>query len=64
MGSRIVSSALKSRVDMGKDNKNVRELLLAAPDINADLFRAVIAPKLAPCKARARPSMRPHPTSR
>jgi esterase/lipase superfamily enzyme len=47
MGSRIVSSALKSRVDMGKDNKNVRELLLAAPDINADLFRAVIAPKLA-----------------
>jgi esterase/lipase superfamily enzyme len=47
MGNRIVSQALKARLDAGKDTKNVRELLLAAPDINAELFRTVLAPKLA-----------------
>jgi len=47
MGNRIVSHALKARVDTGKKTKHVREVLLAAPDINADLFRTVIAPKLA-----------------
>ena len=46
MGGRMVSQALKTRVDMAKETKHVRELLLAAPDINADLFRTVIAPKL------------------
>jgi esterase/lipase superfamily enzyme len=46
MGNRIVSQALRSRVDKGRDTKQLRELLLAAPDINADLFASVIAPKL------------------
>ena len=47
MGNRIVGHALQARADKGKETKNLRELLLAAPDINADVFRAVIAPKLA-----------------
>ena len=47
MGSRIVSQVLKSRVDRGMSTSHVSELLLAAPDINADLFQTVIAPKLA-----------------
>jgi esterase/lipase superfamily enzyme len=46
MGSRIVSQVLKSRVDRGKAPTRLSELLLAAPDINADLFRTVIAPRL------------------
>jgi esterase/lipase superfamily enzyme len=46
MGGRIVSHALQSRADKGKETKQVRELLLAAPDINAEIFRNVIAPKL------------------
>jgi esterase/lipase superfamily enzyme len=45
MGSRIVSQALRSRIDRGKP-AGVSELLLAAPDINADLFRTAIAPRL------------------
>jgi len=47
MGNRIVSKALRARVDKGKGIGKLRELLLAAPDINADLFRTVIAPRLA-----------------
>jgi esterase/lipase superfamily enzyme len=47
MGSRIVSQVLRSRVERSKPTGHLRELLLAAPDINADLFRTVIAPKLA-----------------
>jgi esterase/lipase superfamily enzyme len=47
MGNRIVTHALQSRVEKGKETKHLRELLLAAPDINADLFRTVIAPRLA-----------------
>jgi esterase/lipase superfamily enzyme len=47
MGNRIVGHALQARADKGKATKNLRELLLAAPDINADVFRSVIAPKLA-----------------
>jgi esterase/lipase superfamily enzyme len=50
MGSRIVSQVLRSRVERGKATARVSELLLAAPDINADLFRSVIAPKLAEMK--------------
>jgi esterase/lipase superfamily enzyme len=46
MGGRIVSHALQSRIDKGKEVKNLRELLLAAPDINAEIFRNIIAPKL------------------
>jgi esterase/lipase superfamily enzyme len=46
MGSRVVTQALRSRVDKGKSTAHVRELLLAAPDINADLFRKAIAPRL------------------
>jgi len=47
MGTRVVSHALQQRADKGKSGKQLRELLLAAPDINAELFRSVIAPKLA-----------------
>jgi esterase/lipase superfamily enzyme len=50
MGNRIVGHALQARMDKGKETKNLRELLLAAADINADVFRAVIAPKLAAMK--------------
>jgi esterase/lipase superfamily enzyme len=46
MGNRIVGHALQARVDQKKDTKNLREILLAAPDISADIFRAVIAPRL------------------
>jgi esterase/lipase superfamily enzyme len=46
MGSRVVSQVLKSRVDKGKTTGKISDLLLAAPDINADLFRTVIAPRL------------------
>jgi esterase/lipase superfamily enzyme len=46
MGSRLVSQVLKSRVDRGKPTARLRELLLAAPDINAELFRTAIAPRL------------------
>jgi esterase/lipase superfamily enzyme len=47
MGNRIVGHALQRRKDKGKDTKHLRELLLAAPDINADIFRREIAPALA-----------------
>jgi len=46
MGTRVVSHALQHRAEKGKPNTQLRELLLAAPDINAELFRGVIAPKL------------------
>jgi esterase/lipase superfamily enzyme len=46
MGSRLVGQALRARIDKGKTTARVRELLLAAPDINADLFRTAIAPRL------------------
>ena len=47
MGNRIVGHALQARADKGKETKKLRELLLAAADINANVFRTVIAPKLA-----------------
>jgi esterase/lipase superfamily enzyme len=47
MGNRVVGHALQARADKGKQTKTLRELLLAAADINADVFRTVIAPKLA-----------------
>jgi esterase/lipase superfamily enzyme len=39
MGNRIVGHALQARADKGKETKNLRELLLAAADINANVFR-------------------------
>ena len=47
MGNRIVGHALETRVELHKDTSRIRELLLAAPDINADIFNKLIAPKLA-----------------
>jgi esterase/lipase superfamily enzyme len=47
MGSRIVTEVLRSRVDRKRPTKHLSELLLAAPDINAELFRNEIAPRLA-----------------
>jgi esterase/lipase superfamily enzyme len=47
MGNRIVVQGLRARVEAGKDTKRFREVLLAAPDINAELFRRVLAPKIA-----------------
>jgi esterase/lipase superfamily enzyme len=46
MGNRVVGHALQARMDKGKETKKLRELLLAAPDINADVFRTLIAPRL------------------
>ena len=46
MGSRVVSQVLRSRVDRGKTTTKISDLLLAAPDINVELFRTVIAPRL------------------
>jgi esterase/lipase superfamily enzyme len=47
MGNRIVGHGLETRVKLGKDTSRIRELLLAAPDINADIFNKIIAPRLA-----------------
>lgn len=47
MGNRIVGHGLQAYVDKGKNTKVIKELLLAAPDINADLFKSTIAPRLA-----------------
>lgn len=47
MGNRIVGHGLQAYVEKGKSTKHIKELLLAAPDINADLFKATIAPRLA-----------------
>ena len=46
MGNRIVAGALRSRVIKKEETKHIREVLLAAPDINAELFRTAIAPQL------------------
>ena len=50
MGNRVVGHALQTRIALGKDTSRLRELLLAAPDINAAIFRDVIAPKLVTLK--------------
>jgi esterase/lipase superfamily enzyme len=47
MGNRLVANVLKDRAAKGKSIPNLRELFLAAPDINVELFREVIAPGLA-----------------
>jgi len=46
MGNRIVAGALRSRVIKKEETTHIREVLLAAPDINAELFRTAIAPQL------------------
>jgi esterase/lipase superfamily enzyme len=46
MGTRLVSRVLQSRVERGKPTANVSQLLLAAPDIDADVFSQEIAPRL------------------
>lgn len=47
MGNRIVGHGVQAYVEKGKNTKMIKELLLAAPDINADLFKTTIAPRLA-----------------
>jgi esterase/lipase superfamily enzyme len=47
MGNRIVAGVLRSRVIKKEETKHIREVLLAAPDINAELFRTAIAPQIA-----------------
>jgi esterase/lipase superfamily enzyme len=47
MGNRIAGNAIQSLADRGSDLDRVRALLLAAPDINAEIFRRIVAPKLA-----------------
>jgi esterase/lipase superfamily enzyme len=47
MGTRMVAQGLQHRAEQNKPMQNLRELLLAAPDLNAELFKSVIAPKLA-----------------
>lgn len=47
MGSRVVGHALQRRLEAGKKDNRVRELLLAAADFNAQLFTNDVAPKIA-----------------
>lgn len=47
MGNRVVSEAVASRVQNGKDVGKIREMLFAAPDINVEIFKSDVAPKLA-----------------
>src|SRR5262249_4586806 len=47
MGNRLVTKVLSDRASRGKPTPNLRELLLAAPDINAEIFREQILPGLA-----------------
>jgi esterase/lipase superfamily enzyme len=47
MGTRLVSNVLAARQQRGVDLSKIREILLGAPDINAQLFRTQIAPALA-----------------
>jgi esterase/lipase superfamily enzyme len=46
MGNRLVTTVLSDRASKGKVVPNLRELLLAAPDINAEIFREKILPGL------------------
>lgn len=47
MGNRLVTKVLSDRASRGKPTPNLRELLLAAPDINAEIFKEQILPGLA-----------------
>jgi esterase/lipase superfamily enzyme len=46
MGTRLVSSVLRERQARGITRPDIAELLLAAPDINVEIFRERIAPAL------------------
>lgn len=46
MGNRLVTEVLRDRVSRGKPIGSIRELLLAAPDINSDIFKENIVPAL------------------
>jgi esterase/lipase superfamily enzyme len=47
MGNRLVTKVLGDRASKGKIIPNLKELLLAAPDINAEIFQEKIIPGLA-----------------
>jgi esterase/lipase superfamily enzyme len=47
MGNRLVGGALADRVRDKKDVGKIREIMLAAPDINVEIFKSEIAPGLA-----------------
>jgi len=47
MGNRLVATTLTQRAQSGRAISNLRDLLLAAPDINEKLFREQIAPGIA-----------------
>jgi len=47
MGNRLVTTVHNERTKAGKDLKAVKEVLLAAPDISAELFNDKIAPLFA-----------------
>lgn len=47
MGNRLVTTVLRDRASKGKTIPNLRELMLAAPDINAEIFQQKILPGLA-----------------
>ncbi len=47
MGNIVVTDALMKRVAAGKNMSRIREIVLAAPDLNAETFRSEIAPALA-----------------
>ena len=51
MGTRVLSDALRNAKDAGF-NLDLNNVILAAPDIDADIFREQILPKIKPCARR------------
>lgn len=47
MGTRLVTRVLRQRIAEKKPLPNIKELMLAAADVNAEVFRANLAPPLA-----------------
>jgi esterase/lipase superfamily enzyme len=47
MGNRLVTSVLRDRSATNRLPANLRELMLAAPDINEQIFREIILPSMA-----------------
>jgi len=47
MGNRVVGHGLQRYVNAGGKTERIKELLLAAPDINAEIFKDEIQPRLA-----------------
>ena len=54
LGNRVVGGTIADRVQGGKDVSQLREIMLAAPDINVEIFKSEIAPKLAGIKTATR----------